>query len=120
MNRALFRISLACLAMFVLLLINVNYVQAFESTSLAAEPENARIFNEQFQFQRGSIIASGNLGGGGDVKIAESRLVKGTSTYRRYYPFAQVFAPVTGYDSIYGATGIESAENKELAGTDQR
>jgi penicillin-binding protein A len=119
MNRALFRLSLACLAMFVLLLINVNYVQAFESTSLAAEPGNARIFNEQFQFQRGSIIASGDRTGGG-VKIAESRLVKGTSTYRRYYPFAQVFAPVTGYDSIYGATGIESAEDKELAGTDQR
>ena len=38
MNRALYRISLACLAMFVLLLINVNYVQAFQATSLAGEP----------------------------------------------------------------------------------
>ena len=119
MNRALLRLSLACLAMFALLLININYVQAFESTSLAAEPGNARIFNQQFQYQRGSIVASGDHTGGG-VKIAESRLVKGTSTYRRYYPFAQVFAPVTGYDSIYGATGIEAAQNKDLAGTDQR
>src|SRR5712691_733892 len=119
MNRALLRLSLACLAMFALLLININYVQAFESTSLAAEPGNARIFNQQFQYQRGSIVASGDHTGGG-VHIAESRLVKGTSTYRRYYPFAQVFAPVTGYDTIYGATGIEAAQNKDLAGTDQR
>ncbi len=119
MNRALVRLSLACLAMFVLLLININYVQAFESTRLAAEPGNIRIFNQQFQYQRGSIIASGDHTGGG-VKIAESRQVKGTSTYRRFYPFAQVFAPVTGYDSIYGATGIEGALNKDLAGTDQR
>jgi penicillin-binding protein A len=119
MNRALLRISLACLAMFVLLLINVNYVQAFESTSLATKPGNIRIFDQQFQYQRGSIIASGDQAGGG-VKIAESRLVKGTSTYRRYYPFGAAFAPVTGYDSIYGATGIEGAEDKELAGTDQR
>ena len=38
MNRALMRISLACLAMFVLLLINVNYVQAFQAGSLAGRP----------------------------------------------------------------------------------
>jgi penicillin-binding protein A len=120
MNRALHRISLACLAMFVLLLLNVNYVQAFESGSLATKSGNARIFDQQFQYQRGSIIASGNLGSGGSAKIAVSRLVPGTSTYRRYYPFGPQFAPVTGYDSIYGATGIEGAEGRELAGTDQR
>ena len=38
MNRALLRLSLACLAMFVLLLINMNYVQAFEASSLAGKP----------------------------------------------------------------------------------
>ncbi len=116
MNRALLRLSLACLAMFVLLLVNVNYVQAFESTSLAARSGNIRIFDQQFQYQRGSIIAAGNLTGG-DVKIAASRLKKGTSTYQRYYPYGASLAPVTGYDSIYGATGIEATENKYLAGT---
>jgi penicillin-binding protein A len=120
MNRALHRISLACLAMFVLLLINVNYVQAFESSSLATKQGNVRIFEQQFQYQRGSIIAGGNLGGGGAVKIAASRLVKGTSTYQRYYPLGPQFAPVTGFDSIFSATGIEGAEDKELNGTDQR
>ena len=39
MNRAILRISLACLALFVLLLLNVNYVQAFETTKLADEPQ---------------------------------------------------------------------------------
>src|SRR5207248_8047335 len=34
------------------------------------------------------------------------------------YPHGPVYAPVTGYDSLYGATGIEQAENKLLAGTD--
>ncbi len=118
MNRALHRISLACLVMFVLLLINVNYVQAFESTSLAGKPGNVRTFDQQFQYQRGSIVAAGDLGH--PVTIAESRLVKGTTTYRRYYPFGQQYAAVTGYDSVYGATGIEYYEDKELAGTDSR
>jgi peptidoglycan glycosyltransferase len=113
-NRALFRLSLACLAMFVLLLLNVNYVQAFQSSSLASKPGNIRVFDQQFQYQRGSIEAAGG------VKIAESRPVKGTNEFHRSYPLGAEYAPITGYDSIYGATGIESAENKELSGTDPR
>ncbi len=114
MNKALLRISLACLAMFVLLLVNVNYVQAFEASRLAAQSGNIRTFDQQFQYQRGSIIAAG---GGKSVTIAASRMVKGTNTYKRYYPYGAVYAPVTGYDSVYSATGIESAEDKLLAGT---
>ncbi len=119
MNRALFRLSLACLAMFVLLLINVNYVQAFEAGSLAGKPGNARTFNQQFQYQRGSIIANGV---GGPTTIAESLPVKGSSAsgstiYQRHYPGGAAYAPVTGFDSVYGATGIESAYQKYLAGT---
>lgn len=117
MNRALRRISIACLALFVLLMINMNYVQAFETNKLAGEPGNIRIFDQQFSYQRGSIIANGDAKG---VKIAESRLVKGTSTYQRYYPSGKVYAPVTGYDTIYSESGIEQAENGLLAGTDPR
>ncbi|MGH3273839.1 MAG: peptidoglycan D,D-transpeptidase FtsI family protein [Streptosporangiaceae bacterium] len=115
MNRALLRLSIACLVMFVLLLINVNYVQAFESSSLATKPGNIRVFNQQFQYQRGSILATGD---GGDVTIAESRLaVGGNGIYQRFYLHGPLYAPVTGYDSIYGATGVEAAENNELSGT---
>src|SRR5215472_9219516 len=118
MNRALFRLSLACLAMFLLLLLNVNYVQAFETNSLAGRPGNVRVFDQQFQYQRGTIIAVGDSGRGGQsVKIAESQLVKGTNIYQRSYPLGPTYAPVTGYDSIFGKTGIESAEEKYLAGT---
>jgi penicillin-binding protein A len=114
MNRALARLSLACMIMFGLLLINVNYVQAFEASSLAARPGNIRVFDQQFQYQRGSIIAAG---GGKDVTIAESRPVRGTGDYQRYYSDGPVYAPVTGFDGVYGASGIEKVENKYLAGT---
>jgi penicillin-binding protein A len=114
MNRALYRLSLACLAMFVLLLINVNYVQAFEASSLANRPGNARTFSQQFQYQRGSIIATGV---GGNKTIAESVPIKGTNMFQRYYPGGATYAPVTGFDSVYGATGIEKAYDKYLAGT---
>ena len=115
MNRALLRISLACLVMFVLLLININYVQAFQSTSLASDPENSRTFNQQFQYQRGSIYATGD---GSNVLIAKSKVAKNSGgEYQRYYPNGPLYAPVTGYDSVFGKTGIEEAENKYLSGT---
>ena len=120
MNRALFRLSLACLVMFVLLLVNINYVQGFEASSLASKPGNARTFDQQFQYQRGSIIADGT---GGPLTIADSQPVKGDSSssgnaiYQRHYPHGAMYAPITGYDTVYGATAIESAYNKYLAGT---
>lgn len=120
MNRALLRLSLACLGMFALLLINVNYVQAFQSTGLATRPGNVRVFDQQFQYKRGSIVAAGETATTGGTTIAFSRLTKGGNTYQRSYPAGPLYAPVTGYDSIFGATGIEGAENKVLAGTDPR
>jgi penicillin-binding protein A len=118
MNRALFRLSLACLAMFVLLLVNVNYVQAFETTSLANRPGNARTFDQQFQYQRGSIIADGV---GGPATIAESLPTTASTSdntiYQRHYPDGAEYAPITGFDSIYGSTGVEAAYQKDLEGT---
>jgi peptidoglycan glycosyltransferase len=112
MNRALRRISLVVLAMFLLLLLSVNYVQAFEPASLAVQRGNARVFSQQYQYQRGSILTSNNK------TIAESVHVKGIYAYQRSYPDPLVYAPVTGYDSLYSSTGIEKTEDKFLSGSD--
>jgi penicillin-binding protein A len=112
MNHALRRISLVALAMFLLLLLSVNYVQAFEPASLAVQRGNARTFSQQYRFQRGSIITSDSQ------TIAESVHVNGIYSYQRHYPDPLVYAPVTGYDSLYSATGIEQAEDKFLSASD--
>lgn len=119
MNRALRRMSIACLAMFVLLMISVNYLQVFRANSLATEPGNIRVFDQQFKIWRGDIIAVGDAFGptnGPQQVIAESRLTKG-GIYQREYPDGRVYAPVTGYDSIYSLSGIELAENSFLNGS---
>jgi peptidoglycan glycosyltransferase len=116
MNRAIRRISIASLAMFVLLMINVNYLQVFRVNSLAAEPFNSRVSSEQLKNWRGEIIAAGDQGNGPDAIVARSKLLKG-GFYQRVYPAGPEYAPVTGYNSIFGPTGIEKAENKFLAGT---
>jgi peptidoglycan glycosyltransferase len=105
--------------MFVLLLAWDNYLHVFRVNSLASEPGNSRVFNEQFKNQRGEIIAAG---GRQQQVIAETKLVKG-GIYQRVYPDPMAFAPITGYDSVlgttspFGLTGIEKTENKFLAGT---
>jgi peptidoglycan glycosyltransferase len=114
MNQALRRVSLACLVMFLLLLLNTNYVQAFKASSFVNDPQNGRTFTQQYQYQRGSIITADNK------TIAESRHVSGIYSYQRYYPDPVPYAAVTGYVTAYSATGIEGAENKLLAGTDSR
>jgi len=120
MNRAIRRISIVSLAMFVVLMINVNYLQVFRVNSLASESYNPRVFSEQLKNWRGEIIAAGDQGN--DMIVAQSKLVKG-GLYKRFYPAGRAYAPVTGYNSIlgstspFGRTGIEQAENKYLAGT---
>ncbi|HYZ54129.1 MAG TPA: penicillin-binding protein 2 [Streptosporangiaceae bacterium] len=114
MNRALRRISIAVLVMFVLLLANVNYLQAFEANSLASKPGNVRAFEAQYQYQRGEITTSD-----GKV-IAESKPVGGIYKYQRYYPQGPEYAPVTGYDTLYSTTGIEQSENALLTGSDSK
>ncbi len=114
MNRAILRLSLACLVMFGLLLVNDNYLQAFRASRLAALPGNEWTYQQQYTYKRGSIIAYGDKT---NTVIADSQPVKDTGTYARHYPHGPEYSPVTGYDSVYGYTGIESAENKYLTGT---
>jgi len=114
MNQALRRVALACLVMFLLLLVNANYVQGFEAGKLASGPGNGRTFGLQYQYQRGSIITADNQ------PIAESKHIPGIYSYQRLYPSGPVYAPVTGYDTPYQKTGIEGAEDRLLAGTDPR
>ena len=116
MNRALRRISIAVLVMFLLLLVNVNYLQGFEPASLAGEPGNSRAFYAaQNQYERGSIVTSDS------VTIAASKPSTGANDaikYQRYYPLGPEYAPVTGYETLYSQTGIEGAENSLLSGND--
>ncbi len=98
--------------MFVLLLVNVNYLQGFQTASLAAKPNNARAFEAQFQYQRGNIVTSDN------VTIAESVPSGDIYKYKRVYPLGPEYAPVTGYDTLYSESGIEYYENSVLNGSD--
>ncbi|MHB2022939.1 MAG: peptidoglycan D,D-transpeptidase FtsI family protein [Mycobacteriales bacterium] len=114
MNRGIRRLAIAVVAMFVALLVNANYVQVIEASSLRNNPHNSRQLLYQYATPRGPIIVGGE-------EVARSVATKGSLKYLRVYPGGPEYAPVTGfYSLIYGATGIEAAENSILSGNDPR
>ena len=110
MNRALKRISIAVLVMFLVLMVNVNYLQAFETSSLASRPENSRAAFEANQYERGDIVTTDG------VKIATTTPTNDTYRFLRVYKNGAVYAPVTGYDTIFSTSGVEQAEDSLLSG----
>jgi penicillin-binding protein A len=115
MNKTLRRATIFSLLMILALLVNVTYIQGSQEQKLRDDPLNARHFLEQFNRNRGLIMAGGTV-------IARSRDTGNKDfKYQRVYPDSEVFAPVTGYFSPSGSvTGVESAADGLLAGTDPR
>ena len=114
MNRPVRRVALAMLVLFGLLIANANYVQVFEGDKLRTDPGNTRVLLDEYERQRGTIVVDGQ-------PIAESVPTDDKLKYLRRYPSGPSYAAVTGfYSLIYGATGIEQAENDFLSGSDNR
>ncbi|MDX6342456.1 MAG: penicillin-binding protein, partial [Trebonia sp.] len=118
MNRPIKRIALGVLVMFIVLLVNVNYLQAVQAPSLANRPLNDRTEFAQNQVQRGNIVTADGM------TVATTKPSNDLFKYQRDYPAGPVYAPVTGYDTIFTqsqapnyATGVEKAENALLTGT---
>ncbi len=114
MNRQLRHVAIAALLMFAALLINSNVVQVVQASSLRANPHNVRVLYSEYSDHRGPIEVAGK-------DIARSVATHDSLKYLRTYPGGAAYAPVTGYYSlVIGASGIEQAEDKVLAGTDNK
>lgn len=111
MNAPLRRVGVVVLALFGLLFINLNWVQAYKSNDYRTSQYNGRVQLSDYQRQRG-VIADAN-----GVALASSVATTEQLKYLRKYPYGPAFAPVTGYRPVnLAATGIENAENDFLSG----
>lgn len=113
MNRPIRRVAVACLLLFGALLVNANVVQVGQASSLKKRPENSRQLTERLQRERGPIVVSGQA-------VAESRPVNDEYKFQRAYPFGPLYSDVTGYYTLFTATGIEKAQDDLLSGEDDR
>ncbi|HET6776244.1 MAG TPA: penicillin-binding protein 2 [Actinomycetota bacterium] len=113
MDRLIRRLGAAMLALFVLLLGQITYIQVVASERLADNPANAtRQLIAEYRVERGSILAAD-----GKTKLALSRKSPGQLKYQRRYPQGPLYADITGYYSIiFGRSELEQSYNTYLSG----
>jgi len=101
------------LALFVLLLAQVTYIQVVASQRLGDNPANAtRQLIAEYRVDRGKIVAAD-----GRTVLALSRKSPGELKYQRHYPQGPLYADLTGYYSIiFGRSELEQSYNTYLSG----
>ena len=114
MNKPIRTMSIFCLLLFALLLLNVTYLQYVDAGSLNSRADNKRVRDAEFSRKRGAIVAGGQ-------SVAESTKTNDQYTYQRRYTQPLKYAQLTGfYSYIYGRSGVESSQNEILSGSDPR
>lgn len=114
MTRSIIRLSGVLAVLLIALLANLTYIQVFKADEYRTATGNSRAVLEEYSRERGPILV-------GREAVAESVETDGELKYLRRYPQGELYAPATGfYSQVYGATGIEKAENKVLSGVDDR
>lgn len=108
-NKRIARLGAVFTALFLLLIINLTYMQFFAADKLTARPENIRPLLNDRRIQRGDIISADG------VVLATTK--KAIDGYERSYPTGEIAAPITGfYSHKYGRVGLELAFDNYLSG----
>lgn len=111
MERQIRRVATGFLVLFGLLWANLNYIQVVRARDLANNPANKRLLIQEYDVQRGEILASDRR-----TVIARSKPTGGDLNYLRRYPEAALYAHLTGYYSfVYGRSELEQRYNDLLA-----
>ncbi|EFQ84594.1 penicillin-binding protein, transpeptidase domain protein [Aeromicrobium marinum DSM 15272] len=114
MNAPIRNLAIACLALFVALLVNITVVQFVQAGDLNDRNGNRRVIDEEFSRERGPILVGGE-------PIAQSVPSDDRFRFQRQYPEGPLYAPITGYFSyVHGNTAVERAQNGVLSGSDNR
>jgi peptidoglycan glycosyltransferase len=119
MDKQLKRVALVGLALMVILMININYIQGTQAEKLQTNKYNNRQFQDDFFLDRGEILSADG------VKLAFSQKVNpddAKSKYqRKYIQDGAAFVPVTGFFAgTLQKDGLESAYDSLLDGKDKR
>jgi peptidoglycan glycosyltransferase len=112
-NSTIRRTAIALGFLMLALMVNANVLAVIQNDELRARDGNRRQIIDEYDQQRGSLLV-------GRKAVAKSVATDERLRYLRVYSDGPVYAPVTGYYSVYGATGIEKAENTLLSGNDDR
>jgi penicillin-binding protein A len=113
-NTPVRRIAIAVMAMILLLMANLTYIQVVKASDYREDSRNKRVLLAEYSRKRGQISADGKV-------LASSVETDDRLRYQRQYPEGPVYAPVTGYySSDFSSGGMERAADAVLNGSDDR
>ncbi len=113
MNRAIGKVGTAVVALMLVLVGMLTYLQVIHAESLASDPRNVRGALRDINLPRGPIVTADG------VVVAESNRVddKTEFDFQRSYPNAELYQQVVGYQSfVLGSSGAERTYNDALVG----
>jgi peptidoglycan glycosyltransferase len=109
MNKRISRLGLLFVGSFLVLVLNLTYLQVLAAPRIVSHPRNTRGIAQELLIERGQITTRD-----GHV-IAASK--KSGKFYQRFYPEGDLYAHITGFYSLrYGRSGLERIYNEELLG----
>ena len=117
MNRQIRFVGLGLMVLFIVLFVQLNYLQVVRAPALNRSPLNGERVVQDYDKPRGAIVSADG------VTLAQSvRAPAGSAfTYQRLYPTGSLFGQITGYYSfIYGSDGVEKTYDSILTGAKDR
>ncbi|MBM6761354.1 peptidoglycan D,D-transpeptidase FtsI family protein [Megamonas hypermegale] len=112
-NKHIYVIVKVFAILFAVIFINLAYIQIYEAEDLINNPHNSHVMEKASEIQRGKILDSTG------VILADTQKEK--NSFKRVYPYGEVFAPPLGYVSDkLGYSGIEASQNAPLAGNNMK
>jgi peptidoglycan glycosyltransferase len=112
-NRQIRFVGLGLMVLFIVLFVQLNYLQVVRAPALDRSPLNGERVVQEYDKPRGAIVSADG------VTLAQSvRAPAGSAfTYRRTYPTGSLFGQITGYYSfVYGSDGVEKTYDSILTG----
>ncbi len=109
MNKRSRSLGTVFLGAFIILIINLTYLQVFAANKISSHPGNKRALAKEASIERGKILSADNR------ILADNRI--GENIYVRTYPEGETASAIIGFNSIkYGRAGIELTYNDYLLG----
>ena len=109
MNTPLRRLASIALAMSLVLMGSVSWIQFFQAGRLDSDPRNVRTLYREFGNARGPIVVAGSA-------VASSVPVQDAFGYQRQYADGPLWSSITGFYGINGRLGLEKYADDSLTG----
>jgi peptidoglycan glycosyltransferase len=111
MEQQIRRVSFGLVVAFVIVFLQLNYLQIFAAEDIASNQANIRRRLAEYAIKRGDILTSDGR------TIARSKATDNQYKYRRLYPEGDLYGHITGFYSIvFGTSRIERSYNDALLG----